>query len=846
MTHGMLASHRLLACLTFILTGKQRLIWPEQKSSSSTLINAKMKSKKAIEPPPRPRMLSSWPRRGRMPRYVIHVLVRCRAHARALPCSLTCLHLLPCLLACLLPHLLACLQAHLADMMRAIEDGKAQHGESARKRKRTNESPWWQFFVRKAQDKEDPGVHRAACLGFVDLSVLVPGVITLCRPPPLLSCDLAYSSPLASYLVFVADYNLAYCLIPTKQTTDSAAVVRDGRLVNVTHGPSNLEKFIRSNYSQLWCKIDKEKNPQKYAKPSEIGDLLDSLPGKMYGRMVSTLSDDVDNELVQWLMESDRPRNCANDDGLAALVKKVQVLPGMYELPSEDKLDKAYKRQGQRGRDRAREWYLQARAEGRKITIAGDIWTDGDMSLLAIVGYVIRDGWTWSKCVIAVVEFSTNRHTAIQIKSATAASLRDTIGMESMHDEVFRKVSDAGSNMKSGWRGFAGGDQTCCDHMIERSTMVYHQLPEIAGMKKRRKELTNHLNTSTVSQMDKAVSEELFDLTSTKATRGNATRWRSEHASSRWHRQRGPMLNDLKHCSGNAILEEKCLSASEQVLNDEQESVLDPAARVSLALEPDTAPTISLALPLMSAVIKALDGDHKVIGGGIVPHDSLHSASQTSRKAVRDDFLRRWDEEIDPDWLVTMQIATFCDPRHKDFELKHLGNSARKMFKKAAIQNAHDMYELEFEQFANVMAPPSTPELPGAQGDPDKVADKERADSLKKSYAVDVCGLLGRGDSDGEVSGDEEVLSEWDRYLQLPQVSIKTDLLDWWRLNEDQFPSIAKMAMQVLSCPACSSGVERLFSKAGRNHTKLQQSTKESTMCDVLFSSNMSKAYLCI
>jgi len=39
-------------------------------------------------------------------------------------------------------------------------------------------------------------------------------------------------------------------------------------------------------------------------------------------------------------------------------------------------------------------------------------------------------------------------------------------------------VSDAGSNMKKGWRGFDGGNQTCADHKIERSVVIYMAEPE--------------------------------------------------------------------------------------------------------------------------------------------------------------------------------------------------------------------------------------------------------------------------------------------------------------------------------------------------------------------------------
>jgi len=39
-------------------------------------------------------------------------------------------------------------------------------------------------------------------------------------------------------------------------------------------------------------------------------------------------------------------------------------------------------------------------------------------------------------------------------------------------------VSDAGSNMKKGWRGFDSGNQTCADYKIERSVVTYMAEPE--------------------------------------------------------------------------------------------------------------------------------------------------------------------------------------------------------------------------------------------------------------------------------------------------------------------------------------------------------------------------------
>ena len=105
--------------------------------------------------------------------------------------------------------------------------------------------------------------------------------------------------------------------------------------------------------------------------------------------------DECDSELVQWIMDHGRPRNMVQDLGLDCLIRKVQVLPGLYLPPDDARLVRGCARQGGKGVDAAKDWVMKAKAEGRKISIAGDIWTDGALSFLAVVGYIILDGWVW-------------------------------------------------------------------------------------------------------------------------------------------------------------------------------------------------------------------------------------------------------------------------------------------------------------------------------------------------------------------------------------------------------------------------------------------------------------------
>ena len=58
------------------------------------------------------------------------------------------------------------------------------------------------------------------------------------------------------------------------------------------------------------------------------------------------------------------------------------------------------------------------------------------------------------------------------------------------------------------------------------------------------------------------------------------------------------------------------------------------------------------------------------------------------------------------------------------------------------------------------------------------------------------------------------VKSEAERYLEMPPVGTKTDVLEWWAENEINFPALSVMARhyKYLGVPATSASAERFFS----------------------------------
>ena len=67
------------------------------------------------------------------------------------------------------------------------------------------------------------------------------------------------------------------------------------------------------------------------------------------------------------------------------------------------------------------------------------------------------------------------------------------------------------------------------------------------------------------------------------------------------------------------------------------------------------------------------------------------------------------------------------------------------------------------------------------------------------------------------------------------ETDLEIKVLVWWQAKESKWPALAKMVKQYFAAPASSAGVERVFSAAGKMHSDLQKSAKDSTLEHSLF-----------
>ena len=85
------------------------------------------------------------------------------------------------------------------------------------------------------------------------------------------------------------------------------------------------------------------------------------------------------------------------------------------------------------------------------------------------------------------------------------------------------------------------------------------------------------------------------------------------------------------------------------------------------------------------------------------------------------------------------------------------------------------------------------------------------------------------------VAGAPVEKSEIEKYLELPDEPMSTDILVWWAKKESEFPLLRKMARQYLGIPATSASAERLFSIAGRCFGDLRQKMCEEMLEELMW-----------
>ena len=242
-------------------------------------------------------------------------------------------------------------------------------------------------------------------------------------------------------------------------------------------------------------------------------------------------------------------------------------------------------------------------------------------------------------------------------------------------------------------------------------------------------------------------------------------------------------------------------TSSQLVIMKSIVDVLRPLAEATTLLCGEKLPSISLAQPVLTALLR------KHLVASTADLQVAFSMKEKISNSLKEHF-------SDPQLEQFLLLAAVLDPRFK--ALKFL-SSAKLDEVYAHLQAATQrQYEQEHESESESEAP--IPKRPRQQQDLlDYVESSGSEGGSSPSSALSV------------------VEKEIALYRREDQSERESNPLDWWRINAHRFKTVSVLARQVLMIPATSVPSERIFSTAGTIVNKKRAALKPKNVDCLLF-----------
>ncbi|XP_060790843.1 zinc finger BED domain-containing protein 4-like [Neoarius graeffei] len=176
------------------------------------------------------------------------------------------------------------------------------------------------------------------------------------------------------------------------------------------------------------------------------------------------------------------------------------------------------------------------------------------------------------------------------------------------------------------------------------------------------------------------------------------------------------------------------------------------------------------------------------------------------------------EKYTDPITEELLDIATLVDPH---FKVQYINPENIDAIKMRAVSEM--LEDLSTSVRTEEAAPEQAEAGDAAVPPPLKKQKKSLGSFFKKSH------------SSPELNDRERVESELENYLMAADADSETDPLQWWKINERNFPRLSCLAKRYLCIPATSTPSERVFSTGGNIVTCHRAALKPETVDRLVF-----------
>ncbi|KAK3252202.1 hypothetical protein CYMTET_38486 [Cymbomonas tetramitiformis] len=261
----------------------------------------------------------------------------------------------------------------------------------------------------------------------------------------------------------------------------------------------------------------------------------------MLPQVSSERRDELHKMFALWIVRRRRPLKIFETDtelrDIFDYIFRGAYKPPSYKLVTQKILDLSAE-----ARIRTQAEIAAVLADGVLVSIAGDIWSEGGISLFGILAYWIDVDFNLQERLLGAIPFSDVRHTGSEILTATKKACA-VLGLgvyddnsDTVKDFVHCTASDSASNIVSGWEEFDGHECNC--HILALCVLVYLKSYGVKEVFKKLRGMTTHFSHNIIGVKLLHSCQEKNDLAQTCPPKDNDTRtgWGGAFKQSAWYR----------------------------------------------------------------------------------------------------------------------------------------------------------------------------------------------------------------------------------------------------------------------------------------------------------------------
>ncbi|XP_005103836.1 zinc finger BED domain-containing protein 1 isoform X2 [Aplysia californica] len=538
--------------------------------------------------------------------------------------------------------------------------------------------------------------------------------------------------------------------------------------------------------------ISQQLNNSSTAVAASVG-LGIATPGikKSYG--AERVKQNTNKALLKMLTVDLQPASIVEGRGFRDFVKALDV---RYEPPSKKTIMKTMLN------DLAEETKNKVKLEvviASFFAITVDTWMyRGSQNFITVSAHFIKDNWEMSSIVLETFD-RTDEATG----DALALSLKRITDEWNISERIISLISNGTDNtvtaatLSTGWEHLV-----CFGHTLNLViNNALKSVAEIVRIQKKTSDAVGYFETCVKASDTLSAVQQQHNLPVHKLKQESSKFWNSTYAM---------FVRMVEQYEAvNTVL---CfLSKDHMCLCDDEVELMRSVIEVLKPFEAATQEICTSGYTFMSKVIPIATLLQQVTASGMVPLSGPQSALKSALLQQMQQQFSNFENSY------TLAVSTLLDPRFKRHAFTDM----------AALESAQHRLLGEITQTVQSAELAAT-----TTGDSNSFGTDATASSSSSFWnmfdrKVSEAGAMKNTASEAE--------NESRRYFKEANIPRKADPLQWWKLNEVQFPHLKILAQKYLCIPATSVSSDRLFSKQGHLVEMKRDLVKPNHLHTILF-----------